>query len=170
MTIQDLGSLGELIAAVATVATLVYLAAQIRQNTRAMKTSALSSLHDVHSLTENNERYIAALMKLQREEELSLEERIHMVERFYTIARTLEGIWYQRQLGAVSQHQFDQHVDLLRWIMSLPEPRRMWAQLAPSFDPGFQSIVESEVLGADAPTGSMGKALAALDPEWVDRD
>jgi len=41
MTIQELGSLGELIAAIATVATLAYLALQIRQNTRALRVTAL---------------------------------------------------------------------------------------------------------------------------------
>lgn len=43
MTIQD-GNIGELIAAVATVATLAYLAAQVRQNTRALRSSAFQQL------------------------------------------------------------------------------------------------------------------------------
>jgi len=108
-------------------------------------------------------------VKSQRKEELTPEERIQMVERFFTIVRGLEGIWFQQQLAAVSQDQFDQHLDLLRWARSLPEPRRMWAQLAPTFAPGFREVVESEVVGADAPISRMSKALAALDPEWIDR-
>ena len=169
MNWQAIGAVGEILGAIAVLITLGYLAAQIRQNTRAMKTSALSSLHDVHLLTDKNDRYIAALMKSQRKEELTLEERIHMVERFFTIARTIEGIWFQRDLGAVSPEQFDQHVDLLRWVMSVPEARRMWVQLAPTFAPGFRALVESEVLGPDAPPSLMSRALLALDPEWVDR-
>ena len=43
MSVQDLGSLGELIAAIATVATLIYLALQIKNNTKAVKSSALES-------------------------------------------------------------------------------------------------------------------------------
>ena len=39
MTIQELGSLGELVAALATIATLVYLATQIRNSTKATRTT-----------------------------------------------------------------------------------------------------------------------------------
>ncbi len=169
LTIQDLGALGKLLGSVAVLVTLVYLALQTRQNTHALKTSALGSLHDVHLLTRDNERYIAALMKSQRKETLTIEERIHMVERFFTIARGVESIWLQQELGAVSRVQFNQHLDLLRWIMTPPEARRMWGQLAPTFAPGFQAVVGSEVLSADAPPGRMTKALSALDPEWTDR-
>jgi hypothetical protein len=44
MTIQDLGSIGELIAAVATIATLAYLAVQVRQNTRALRSSTFQQI------------------------------------------------------------------------------------------------------------------------------
>lgn len=169
MNWEAVGAVGEVLGAGAVIITLVYLAVQVRQNTRAMKTSALASLfHDVHQLTENNERHIAGLMKSQRGEVLTPEERIHMVERFFTIARAFEGLWLQQQLGAVSRAQFDQQLDLLRWAMTAPETRRLWAQLAPTFAPGFRTVVESEVLSADAPPSLMSKALAALDPEWVD--
>jgi len=91
MTIQDLGSIGELVAALATVATLIYLAAQIRQNTRAMKASSVSTLHDVQLLTRDNDRYNALVLKSLRNEKIPPEDRLHMVERFYTIMRTVEG-------------------------------------------------------------------------------
>jgi hypothetical protein len=169
VTIQDLGSIGELVAAIATVATLIYLAAQIHQNTSTMKASALNSLHDVQLLTRDNDQYNSLVLKSLRKEELTPEERLHMVERFFTIVRAFEGIWLQQRLGAVSRDQFDQHLDLLRWALSASSARRMWAQLAPTFDPGFRAVVESEVLSADAPPSRMHKALAALDPEWVDR-
>lgn len=168
MTIQDLGSIGELVAAIATVATLIYLAAQIRQNTTAMKTSALNSLHDVQLLTRDNDRYNALILKSLRNEELTAEERLHMVERFFTIMRAFEGIWLQQRYGAVSRDQFDQHLDLLRWAVTHQTARRIWAQLAPTFDPGFRAVVESEALSADAPTSHMHKAFAAIDPSWVD--
>lgn len=169
MNWEAIGAVGEILGAIAVLITLGYLAVQIRHSTRAMETSALSSLRDVHLLTRDNERHIAGLMKSQRNEVLTPEERAHMVERFFTIARTFEGIWLQLQLGAVSRDQFDQQLDLLRWALTLPEARRMWEQLAPTFDPGFCAVVESEVLGPDAPPCRMSRAFAALDPKWVDR-
>jgi len=169
VTLQDLGSIGELIAAIATVATLLYLAAQIRQSTSAMKTSALSSLHDVQLLTRDNDKYNALILRSLRNEELTPEERLHMVERFFTIMRAFEGIWMQQRLGAVSRDQFDQHLDLLRWAVTHETARRMWAQLSPTFDPGFRTVVESEALSPSAPRSQMHKAFAAIDPKWVDQ-
>jgi hypothetical protein len=42
----DLGNVSELIAAIATIATLVYVAFQIRQNTRALKSTAFHGVTD----------------------------------------------------------------------------------------------------------------------------
>ncbi len=168
MTIQDLGSLGELVAAVATVATLIYLAAQIRQNTTAMKAASLNSLHDVQLLTRDNERYNALVLKALQSQELTAEERLHMVERFFTIVRAFEGIWLQQELGAVSRDQFDEHLDLLRWAFNHEAARRMWSQLAPTFDAGFRAVIDAEVLSADAPPIRMMLAFQSLDPHWTD--
>lgn len=168
MTIRDLGSIGELVAALATVATLIYLAVQIRQNTRAMKASSVSTLHDAQLLTRDNDRYNALVLKSLRNEELSPEDRLHMVERFFTIMRTFEGIWLQQQLGAVSRDQFDQHLDILRWAMGHPAAHRMWEQLAPTFDPGFRAVVDGAAPSGGTPDNRMLKAYLALDPKWKD--
>ena len=91
-----------------------------------------------------------------------------MVERFFTIVRAFEGIWLQQRFGAVSRAQFDQHLDLLRWAITHETARRMWAELAPTFDPGFRAVVESEALSPDAPPSRMAKAFTAIDPNWAD--
>ena len=125
MNWDAIGAIGETLSAIAVLITVGYLAVQIRQSTRAMKTSALRSVQDVVLLTEKNERYIAYLMKAQRNEKLTPEERAHMVERYLQIMRTYERIWHEHKLGFVSQDQIEQRLDLLRWAMSTPEPRRM---------------------------------------------
>jgi hypothetical protein len=120
---QLLGSYGEFVGAIGVVITLIYLSIQIRQNTRTMETTTLRSMQDVVLLTENNERYISYLLKAQRSEVLTDEERAHMVERFVTIMRTIERIWLEHKLGAVSRVMFEQHLDLLRWALSVPVAR-----------------------------------------------
>jgi len=168
MNWDAIGAIGETLGALAVLITVGYLAVQIRQSTRAMKTSALRSVQDVVLLTEKNERYIAYLMKAQRSEKLTPEERAHMVERYLTIMRTFERIWQEHKLGSVSQVQFEQHLDLLRWAMSTPETRRMWEYLAPAFDPGFRAVVDAKVLAEHAPTSSLVKAFRALDAQPTD--
>ena len=168
MNWDAIGAIGETLSAIAVLITVGYLAVQIRQNTRGMKTLALRSVQDVVLMTEKNERYIAYLMKAQRNEKLTPEERAHMVERFLTIMRTFERIWREYRLGFVSQDHFEQHLDLLRWAMSTSEPRRMWEYLAQAFDPGFRAVVDAEVLADHTPTSSLVKAFLALDAQPTD--
>ena len=49
MTLEDLGNVGEFIAAIATLVTLIYLAVQIRQNTRAVRSTAFQQVVDSFS-------------------------------------------------------------------------------------------------------------------------
>jgi hypothetical protein len=169
MNWEAIGAVGEVLGAATVLITLGYLAVQIRQNTQVMQNSALGAALDFHRLFDRNERYIALLAKSQRKEELTLEDRAHMVERFLAIMRELESIWYQKQLGTLSPDQFQQHLDLLRWATSIPEARLMWVHLAPTFDPAFRSVVESEALADGAPVSGMVKAFAALDQRSLDR-
>jgi hypothetical protein len=169
MNWEAIGAVGEVLGAAAVLITLGYLAVQIRQSTQAMQNSALGAALDFHGHFDRNERYIALLMKSQRKEELTPEDRAHMVERFLTIMRELESIWYQRQQGTLSPEQFQQHLDLLRWATSTPEARLMWVHLAPTFDPAFCSLVESEALAEGVPTSGMVKAFLALDHRSIDR-
>ena len=47
MTIQDLGAIGELIGAAAVIFTLVYLARQIRENSRQLRVSSITSINNL---------------------------------------------------------------------------------------------------------------------------
>ena len=157
-----IGAIAELVGALAVLATLGYLAVQIRQGTRELRAAALTSLRDTHLLTEHNDEYNALLMKHQRKEPLSNEERILMVERFYTIMKTFERIWLQYQLGGIPRSQFDQHLDLMRWALTLKVCRKMWAQLASTFTADFCAVIDEEVLAENAPGSQMNKAFLIL--------
>ena len=47
MSIQDLGAIGELLGAVAVVITLIYLARQIRENSRQVRVSSITSINQL---------------------------------------------------------------------------------------------------------------------------
>lgn len=158
-----LGAIAELLGAIAVLVTVGYLAVQIKQNTRALESSAVSSLRDVHVLTEKNEHYNSLILKTLRREELQPEERLQMVERFYTIMKGFEVLWLQQQVGAMAHDQFAQHLDIVRWALTAPVCRRMWAELETSFVPGFREAVKKDVLAAEAPSSQMMKAMEAIN-------
>ncbi len=164
MNWEAIGAIGEVLGAIAVLVTLLYLAVQIRQNTQALKVTAMGTLHDVHVVTEKNEPYIASLVKLGRDEPLDPIERIVAVERFLTIVRAFERLWLQQEMGTVAREQFDRQIDLLRWALSTPQARKMWAELAPTFTPGFCAVVDADVLAEDAPPSRMVNAMRQLEP------
>jgi hypothetical protein len=51
VSLQDLGSIGEFVAAIATVETLAYVAVQVRQNTRALRSSTFQGIAEDMSRT-----------------------------------------------------------------------------------------------------------------------
>ena len=159
-----LGALAELLGAIAVLITVGYLTVQIRQNTRALESSALNSLRDVHVLTEHNEHYNSLILKSLRHEDLTAEEQLQMVERFYTIMKGFEVLWLQQQVGAITHDQFDQHLDLTRWALTAPACRRMWAELESTFTPAFQDVIREKVLAKDAPPSQMARAMASIQP------
>ena len=157
-----LGALAELLGAIAVLITVGYLAVQIRQNTRALESSALNSLRDVHVLTEHNEHYNSLILKSLRHEDLTAEEQLQMVERFYTIMKGFEVLWLQQQVGAITHDHFDQHLDLVRWALTAPVSRRMWTELESTFTPEFQKVIREQVLAKDAPPSLMTRAMASI--------
>ncbi len=165
MNWEAIGAIGEIIGAGAVFITLGYIAVQVRQNTRAMKSNAYSSIFDIHLATEQNGKYIALLFKSQRKEQLTPEERALMVERFLTLMKGQERVWYQQQIGVLTEDQFEQQLDLLRWTLSMPQARRMWVHLAHIFDPKFRAVVESRVLAEHAPRSALIGASMAIDRE-----
>ncbi len=171
MSIQDLGALGEFISSIAVVLTLIYLAVQIRQNTKTTRTTASNSaLSDLTQLTNHNERYISMLLKAHHKEKLTPDERIHMVERFVTIMRTLENLWYQHKLGNLSKDQFYGRLDVLRWTLSIPVTHQMWAEVEQTFDPEFREIVLEHALSRSTPEGGMIGASSVLHKYRIEGD
>ena len=107
MEIQELGSLGELIAAIATVGTLVYLAAQVRQNTRALRSStfqAISNDMSVSSEAISTNADLASLINRATEglDKLSAAERSQYHFFLQMTFRRLESIHIQRKLGFIA--------------------------------------------------------------------
>ncbi len=106
MTIQDLGSIGELIAAVATIATLAYLAVQVRQNTRALRSSTFQQISMDMSLAGDaiarSSDLAAIIVKASAGlSALTPEERVRF--HFYLVMtfRRLEAIYVQAILGSI---------------------------------------------------------------------
>lgn len=150
MTIQDLGSIGELIAAIATIATLVYLAAQVRQNTRALRSSTFQEVAGAMSLTTEaiatNPQLAMIIVKGTRGfADLTPEERIQFGFTFLTTFRRLETVYVQRQLGLIDPELTGGFERSVLSILTSRGAAEWWQSTKPAFSTGFADYVDSQM-------------------------
>jgi len=104
--IQDIGSIGELIAAIATIGTLAYLAFQVRQNTRALRSSTFQNIANDMSVSSEAVTTHPDLSEVLVKAEgglaaLSPAERLRFSFFFLMTLRRLESLFVQREHGFV---------------------------------------------------------------------
>ena len=108
MTLQDLGNIGEFVGAIGVIATLAYLAVQVRQNTRALRSSTFQDIAEDMSRTAEvfttHPELSALLVKASSGlEHLTREERVCYDFAFMMVVRRLEAVYVQAQLGSIEQ-------------------------------------------------------------------
>lgn len=108
ITFQDIGSLGELIGAIAVVITLIYLGSQIKQNTIAVKASAMQSVFVATSEVwrnwasdfDNTDKFFEIASKSER---TPAERQFHLAFIMLTI-RAQENMYFHMRLGTVDSN------------------------------------------------------------------
>jgi hypothetical protein len=151
MSIQDLGSVGELIAAIATIATLGYLGFQIRQNTRALKSSAFHGVTDSFNLintTIAHDESLARIFRLGTEDlgQLSDDERVRFAFLLLSAFRVFETLYYQALNRTGETDLWETEKITMVALLSGPGTRAWWSANPLSFTPTFREFVEQEIL------------------------
>jgi len=166
VTIQDLGSLGELIAAIATVATLVYLAAQVRQNTRALRSSTFQGIseqmaNNVEPIVVHPEVAALLLKGTAGLDGLTPEGRLRFQSILVMSFRRMEAVYVQAQLGSIDS---DLTLGFERSMLSLLYSvggAEWWSTAKVTFTSSFSAHVDSWLAENDSPDAhpSLGFSL-----------
>jgi hypothetical protein len=150
VTIQDLGSLGELIAAAATIATLAYLAVQVRQNTRALRSSTFQQISMDMSLAADaiaREPDLAAIIVKASPGlgGLTPEERVRF--HFYLIMtfRRLEAVFVQRVLGSIDPIRTQGFERSVISILTNGGGAEWWRAAKSAFSTEFSAYVDAQL-------------------------
>lgn len=146
MSIQDLGSLGELIAAIATVATIAYLAVQVRQNTRALRSSTFQGISE--QMAQNVAPIVmhpdvAALMikGIGGLGSLTPEERVRFQSMLVATFRRMESVHVQAQLGSIDPELARGFERSMLSILHSPGGAEWWATAKLTFHDSFVAHV-----------------------------
>ena len=154
MSWDALGAIGEIIGALAVFLTLGYLAVQIRQNTKAVRASALDSsvnaVNAVRVVMFDNEEVTAIYQKgLENPDELNDIEKTRFRLLVHTILWAIWNIYAQTQHGGLSTSTWAAQLPLLDRIMNSHGGAWFWDNYQMEFDEEFRHEVD-KVMGAKA--------------------
>ncbi len=157
LTIQELGNLGELIAAVATIATLAYLAIQVRQNTRALRSSTFQEISMDMSLAAeaiaSNPDLAAIIVKASAGlVGLTADERVRF--HFYLVMafRRLEAVYVQRILGSIDPRMTQGFERSVISILTNGGAAEWWHSTKTAFSTQFAAHIDAQLAsGVHAP-------------------
>ena len=155
MNWEALGAIANLLAAVGVIATLIYLSIQIRQNTKAVRSSSIQNLVQSFSTTAQaaveNEHIIPLLLKSNAGVDgLTEVERARLHFWFIMTFRRFEGVYFQRDLGIVDADVIDGFERSHIAILASKSAQQWWAESKGIFNSGFVSYLE-ELLAKGTP-------------------
>jgi len=150
VTIQDLGSIGELIAAVATIGTLAYLAVQVRQNTRALRSSTCQEISNdmsVSSETVASHRDLSAVLVKGAEDlaSLSPDERLRFSFFHLMTFRRLESVFIQRRLGFIAPELTEGFERSVISVISSGGGAQWWKSAKPALSADFAAYIDQKL-------------------------
>ena len=156
MSIQDLGSIGELIAAVATIATLAYLAIQVRQNTRALKSSTFQEIGNdmsVSSQAVSSTPDLAAILVKGSEtlSNLTAEESLRYSFFLLMTFRRLESTFVQCQSGFIASELTAGFERSVISAIASGGGAEWWSSAKPAFSDQFVAYVDEKLLREHLP-------------------
>jgi hypothetical protein len=168
MALEQLGSIGEFVGAIAVVISLVYLATQIRQNTRAVRSSAHQGIVqtlDRLMLTLANSPDLAHIWTKAHADESSLspEEEIRLWAFINRVFGTWENIFFQRKQGLVDEEMWETYGTGFIRLATTPPYQRFWQAERGSFIPAFRKHVD-DVAASRGEAAQQGLAAARLTP------
>ena len=148
MTLEDWGNIGEVVGGVAVIFSLLYLAWQIRQNTKAVRATAVDSSINYsmgvrQSIFENKE--LTHLYHLGSRDPLALPEED--LFRFRLLCHNMLlshwNIFSQSRLADLTSETWDSQRNVIKRMLSSEGGRWFWDNYRQEFEASFQVEVDA---------------------------
>jgi hypothetical protein len=151
MTLEDLGNIGEVVGGIAVIVSLLYLAWQIRQNTEAVRASAVDSSIN-HSMGVRQSIFESPeLTHLYHEgsrdpASLSEEELFRFRLLCHNMLLSHWNIFSQSRFADLTSETWSSQRHVVKRMLSSEGGRWFWSNYRQEFEPSFQDEVD-EILG-----------------------
>jgi hypothetical protein len=149
---EALGAIGELIGAAAVLVTLIYLAQQMRQNTKAVRIAARTTIQEAFSefgglLASSPEMAELYLKGCEDYRALSKTDRLRFSNLLQTYVYSIEMLNQLASEQAIDTGLTGHPLERLQWLFRQPGVRDWWGQNSGLFGSAFVDTVESVVAG-----------------------
>ena len=147
MNWDAIGAIGEIVGALAVFITLVYLALQIRQNTRAVHSSALDSTVNTisiarQSIYENDEVARVYLKGLATPEELDDLERLKFRLLVHNLMLSQSNIFAQTKFSDLPISEWQAQMTIIKRVVGSAGGSWFWNEFAQEFDAEFRAEID----------------------------
>jgi len=148
VTIQDLGSIGEFVAAIATIATLVYLAVQVRQNTRALRSSTFQDIsaqmaQNVEPIVSHEDVADIVAKGLNGLAGLTPGERLRFQSVLVMSFRRMEAVYIHAEIGSIDRELTRGFELSMLSLLHHPGAAEWWGTAKVTFNSSFSDHVDS---------------------------
>ena len=156
MTIQELGSIGELLAALATIGTLAYLAIQVRQSTRALRSSTFQEISNDMSVSSETvaahaDLSVVLVKGAENLADLSPDERLRFSFFLLMTFRRLESIFIQRRLGFIAPALTEGFERSAISVIASGGGAEWWTSAKPALSADFVAYVDQMLESTEFP-------------------
>ena len=146
MNWEAIGAIGEIIGAFAVFITLAYLALQIKQNTKAVQSSALDSTVNTisiarQSIYENDDVAQVYLKGLSSPDELSDLERVKFRLLIHNLMLSQSNIFAQTKFSDLPVSEWNAQKTIIKRVLDSPGGQWFWEGFGCEFDQEFRSEI-----------------------------
>ena len=150
MTLEQYAYLAEIIGVILIVATFIFLAVQLRQNTRAVKSATLQSIHNktmtAYEMLMDDSMMDTFIKGMREPSDLTAIEK-GKFNAFWTVAlHTFQNDYFQIQAGTYDGRIQDGWWQVLRNNFLSPGFRLHWEKRKFVLAPEFREFVETEIM------------------------
>lgn len=150
MNWEAIVAISQLVAAIGVILSLIFLAIQLRQNTKAVRSSSIHDLTYSLSATAQtvveNENIVQILLKAKAgPESLNEEERARLHYWLVMAFRRFEGVYFQRTLGLVDSTMVEGFERSFISMVASKSGRAWWSTAKGVFSSGFVSYVDEQI-------------------------
>ena len=175
MSLNDLANMGQVIGAIAVVISLIYVALQIRQNTNAVRSATVQSVHEhfanwYHLIAADAELARIAPNGLRDYQSLSENERTRFIAAFMSFLSYSQNAFLKWRQGLLASSLWLGWEQVMMNFFGTPGGKAFWKERGYMFGDEFRRYIEDDLIKRELHPGARPLGAFSLREEILARE